>query len=255
MDDATSEERSNLAVILGAKVSASAGEIIAALRKAGSNGLVSIARRSHVEYSVIAADVAKKVGVKDPASQADIAATEKRIIEAMIAKALTSAKPEEREKLLARLGGSSVAGVGATAGALAVANLSGFALYTTASTLLGAVTSAVGVALAFGVYTAMSSGLAVITGPFGWLLLGGFAAVKIGGVNYKKTIPAVLAVATLRARLMEETSQALTRLYRKQEGHQRKAKDLSSLELYLQRRSLSKDSDQVPCTEVPLWEL
>lgn len=56
-----------------------------------------------------------------------------------------------------------------TIGTLASANFAGFGLYVMASTVVGGITSAIGLTLPFAVYTGMSSVLSVITGPIGWI--------------------------------------------------------------------------------------
>ncbi|HEY9850223.1 MAG TPA: hypothetical protein V6D28_12235 [Leptolyngbyaceae cyanobacterium] len=86
-------------------------------------------------------------------------------------------------------------------GALTAAQLSGFGIYLLASTTLGAITGAIGITLPFVVYTTMSSAIAVVIGPVGWIGAGLFAVWKLTGPNYKKLIPAILYVCALRARL------------------------------------------------------
>lgn len=55
-----------------------------------------------------------------------------------------------------------------TISTLTIANLSGFGLYLMASTVVGGLTSILGITLPFVFYTSMSSALSVITGPIGW---------------------------------------------------------------------------------------
>ncbi len=81
---------------------------------------------------------------------------------------------------------------------LTAAQLSGFGVYLLASTTLGAITGAIGITLPFAVYTAMSSAIAVIIGPVGWIGAGLFAVWQLTGANYKKLIPAILFVCALR---------------------------------------------------------
>jgi hypothetical protein len=109
---------------------------------------------------------------------------------------------------------------------LTVANLSGFGLYIMASTIVGGLTSILGITLPFVFYTSMSSVLSVITGPIGWTLGLGYivysfrndnlesASNKI--INYTKgiknsvigniehTMLAVSFIASCRIILMEE---------------------------------------------------
>ena len=59
---ASTQERSNLATILGIGTTASGAELANSIRRAGSHSVASVVRRAHVEYAEVAADVAKKAG-------------------------------------------------------------------------------------------------------------------------------------------------------------------------------------------------
>lgn len=61
-------------------------------------------------------------------------------------------------------------------GTLAGANFAGFGLYIMASTVVGGITSAIGLTLPFAVYTGMSSVLSIVTGPVGWIAGLGYLA-------------------------------------------------------------------------------
>ncbi|WP_300435919.1 hypothetical protein [Christiangramia sp.] len=92
--------------------------------------------------------------------------------------------PEEKKKFQDQLNkvlenqnleNSQLASLG-TVGALALAELSGMGLYIMASTLVGGLTSLLGITLPFAFYTGMSSFLAFVTGPVGWAIgIGAFA--------------------------------------------------------------------------------
>ncbi len=94
----------------------------------------------------------------------------------------------------------SLAGTASIFGALTAAQLSGFSIYLLATTSLGAISGAIGVALPFAAYTMMTSAIAVIIGPVGWLGAGLFAVWKLTGPNYKKLIPAILCICALRSK-------------------------------------------------------
>lgn len=83
--------------------------------------------------------------------------------------------------------------------ALTAAQLSGFGVYLLATTALGTITGVMGIALPFAVYTTMTSAIAVIIGPVGWIGAGLFAVWALTGPNYKKLVPAVLYVCALRS--------------------------------------------------------
>lgn len=61
-------------------------------------------------------------------------------------------------------------------GTLAGANFAGFGLYIMATTVVGGITSAIGLTLPFAVYTGMSSVLSIVTGPVGWIAGLGYLA-------------------------------------------------------------------------------
>lgn len=84
--------------------------------------------------------------------------------------------------------------------ALTTAQLSGFGVYLLASTSLGAITAALGITLPFMVYTTMSSAIAVIIGPVGWIGAGVLALWTLNEPNYKRLVPAVLYICMLRSR-------------------------------------------------------
>ena len=88
-------------------------------------------------------------------------------------------------------------------GALTAARLSGFGVYLLASTALGAITSGLGITLPFVVYTTMSSTIAVIIGPAGWIGAALFAIWKLTSPNYKKLVPAILYICALRSKQQE----------------------------------------------------
>jgi uncharacterized protein YaaW (UPF0174 family) len=83
---------------------------------------------------------------------------------------------------------------------LSAAQLSGFGIYLGASTLVGALTSAIGVTLPFAFYTGMSSIIAVLIGPVGWIGLGLISIWKLDDPNYNRLMPAVLYICTLRTK-------------------------------------------------------
>ena len=67
-----------------------------------------------------------------------------------------------------------LAGATSIFGALTAAQLSGFSIYLLATTSLATITSVIGVTLPFAAYTMMSTAIAVIIGPAGWIGAGSF---------------------------------------------------------------------------------
>ncbi len=117
--------------------------------------------------------------------------------------------PEQRQEMEEQLKktaqqydkGSDLAKNASIFAALGAAQLSGFSVYLLASTALGFLTHAVSITLPFVVYSTMSSAIAIIIGPVGWIGAGIYALWALTGPNYKKLIPAILFVLALRQRI------------------------------------------------------
>lgn len=253
ISNSTSEERANLAAILSIEVSTDPLEVADALREAGSHTVASFFRKDHVPYEEVVSDVAKKLGAKNLPSQCTASELERLAVGAAVKQMLAKASPEERKGILtefAKSQKSSSTGLVTTTGALALANLSGFGLYLAASTTLGAITSAVGVTLPFAAYTGMSSVLAAVTGPLGWAALAVAAIVKFGGTDFKKTVPGVLAVATIRARLIANRDQELFDLTSKSSLLEEERGRLDLLAKFMKKMEQS-GQQSVPRSSVP----
>jgi len=115
---------------------------------------------------------------------ASIAEYELFISHAIIISAIQRMKPRERQKVFeqqidasqmsrkARIKGAGLGGPSTTFALLGVAQASGFGVYLASTTALGFLTHAVGVTLPFAVYTGMTSTIAFLIGPVGWLTAG-----------------------------------------------------------------------------------
>ena len=249
---ATPAERANLALILGASSEDSPLALEQAIRKAGSHTVMSLIRNGHVAYAEVARDVANEVGVEKVSKEQPIATIERMTVEALMNQRLAAASPGERNAVLAQLGRNGTAISAATAaGGLAVANLSGFALYTAASSALAGISGALGLTLPFAAYTGMSSVLATFIGPLGWATLGLFIAVKAGGPDYKKTVPSVLAIATTRARLIAHHQEASVKLQSESARNNVEDQRLDRLEMFIRQYADQPATVSVPRSAVP----
>lgn len=148
---ANAEETANLVAILGLKPSDRDKDLVAELRSAGSHSIATLFRGgTPVPYAEVVTDVAKKLKVPDLTSDTLVAEVERQVVETLINMRLAKAEPEEREQMLRALGvardGTGQA-LTMAAGGLVVANLSGFALYTAASSALAGVAGLFGVVL------------------------------------------------------------------------------------------------------------
>lgn len=254
---ATAQERANLAAILKLPQGASATALAEGLGKAGSHAVGTWLRGGRgVEYDEVVQNVAAKLKVPEPEESDATWERERQILTAAFDRLLEEASPKQRKAILAELASQqqrSAMGVGAGTAAMVVANLSGFALYTAASTTLAAVTGAVGLTLPFATYMGLSSALATITGPVGWAALAVWAVASLGGANYKKTVPAVILVGTVRSRLIAERDQELEALAEEEMELEQAWAPLEALRALLDGLSLGDADRRVPVSDVPPW--
>lgn len=254
LEHATDEERGNLKVILGIDAGSRPTAIVDALRKAGSHGLMSAIRGGHVPYEEVVKDVAKKLGAKALGEKMSAADLEKHAVGAAIEQMLAKASPEERQALLTELAKgqtTSSSGLMTATGGLVLANLSGFGLYMAASSSLAAITGAVGLTLPFAVYTGLSSVLGVVTGPVGWATVALVAIFKLGGTEYKKTVPGVIAIASCRARLIASREAEMDKLHKQLADLEHVGQRLSVLALFVARMGEAGQRHSVPRSSVP----
>jgi uncharacterized protein YaaW (UPF0174 family) len=109
-----------------------------------------------------------------------------------------------RQASLERGSNVSLTGAALSGATLLTAQLSGFGVYVLASSTLGAITAGLGVTLPFGVYTTMSSAIATVIGPVGWIGLGILVIHKLTGPNHQKITCGIVMVHCIRARIAAE---------------------------------------------------
>ncbi|MBD8628463.1 hypothetical protein IFT64_16135 [Oxalobacteraceae sp. CFBP 8753] len=247
------QDKANLVAILGLPAGTPAAELSLGIRRVGSHRVASLIRREPIQYDEVARDMAKKLGVVDLSSKATVFELEQRIVGAVAQKMVEKATPAEKQAVLVEFskGSASNGGFVVAGGGLALAHLSGFGLYTAASTSLAAVSGAVGLTLPFAAYTGMSSTLAALTGPIGWTLLAAVATYKLFGPDTKIAIAAVLCMAAGRARRIAdhqaevETLNGLARL------HELHADRLARLRWFLDQHAQLADNQAIPKSNVP----
>lgn len=215
-------EISNIKEVLKSQT-ASLADIEKNIRSKGTSVLSAFWRAANkkeafLTYDEIVLSTAKHVGLELPIHQGTYI-SEAKLQHHMVELVLNEIPIEERTRLLVEFAKASksptVGKEAMTAGALTIANLSGFGLYLASSTALGAITSAVGVTLPFAAYTGLSSALSVIIGPIGWAALGLWVAHKLGKPDPFKLISIVLLVSNLRLRLMAARDEPLPLLRHK----------------------------------------
>ena len=159
-------------------------------------------------YQKIVRRAAKKLKIKcekyESAREMEIKIAQK-VIETMWEKMTPEQKREMEEQLRKTASqfdkGGELLGSSSIFLALTGAQLSGFGIYLLASTTLGALSGMIGITLPFVVYTTMSSTIAFVIGPVGWIGAGLFTVWQLTGPSYKRVIPAILYICALRARL------------------------------------------------------
>ncbi len=134
---------------------------------------------------------------------------------AIILAALQNMTPRQRMKFFqepiafdtlasrAGLDSDSFRGPMATIAALGAAQLSGFGIYAASTTALGFLTQAIGVTLPFAAYTGLTSTIAYVIGPMGWLTASVWGVWKLTEPKWKTITPALLYIVSCNARRRE----------------------------------------------------
>jgi uncharacterized protein YaaW (UPF0174 family) len=186
--------------------------LVRTLRSIGSNGLAQFWRalsksddEIDVSYDELLMDACKNLGIRKPRAEGIYGL--EVVLQQRAFNRIVQSMPEASRHLFLKeffekarepsLGKEAWVG-----GGIVAANLSGFGLYLASSTALGAITSAIGVALPFAVYTGMSSTLAVLIGPAGWVVLGTWVLHKLGRPDPNKVVAGTLLIANIRQRLI-----------------------------------------------------
>lgn len=86
-----------------------------------------------------------------------------------------------------------------SAGAIVAGNMSGFGIYLASSTVVGAVTSTMGITLPFAFYTSMSSAISIFLGPVGWIAVGAMVASTLLGADWEKVIKGIIFISSIRS--------------------------------------------------------
>jgi uncharacterized protein YaaW (UPF0174 family) len=137
---------------------------------------------------------------------------ESYLIEAVLLAALSAMEPTERHRVFsetfqmeavakdAKIKDNKHVGPITAFGALGMAQASGFGVYLAATTTLGFLTHAVGISLPFAAYTGLTSTIAFVIGPVGWLGVGIWSAFAFTGPKWDRIIPALIYIIQVRHR-------------------------------------------------------
>jgi hypothetical protein len=168
---------------------------------------------SALSYEFLVREVCNKLDIQD-ANVVPIRELEVYLIEDLYVKAAAQMKPRQRHAFLTtqvRLDDfvsvfpqTRVGGPVTTLAALTVAQGSGFGVYLGATTALGLLSHAVGVTLPFAIYTGMTSTVAFLIGPFGFLGAGAWLGFRILGPEWPRILRGVLHLIAMRAKYAYE---------------------------------------------------
>jgi len=164
---------------------------------------------SALSYEYLVREVCNKLDIHD-ANVEPIRELEVYLIEDLFVKAAAQMNARQRHVFLTTqvqlddfatvFPQTRVSGPATTLAALAVAQGSGFGVYLGATTALGFLSHAVGVTLPFAIYTGMTSTIAFLIGPFGFLGASTWLAFRILGPEWLRILRGVLHLIAMRAK-------------------------------------------------------
>lgn len=180
------------------------------LRKMGSNDIATLLRGgSGVLYPEIVLDVGKKLKAKVSDSQ-PVEKNEEAILFKMFENTLEQMSDSEKRMLFQSMGireHEYPTGAAATIVTQLVGRFGGFAVYKSALIVANMVSRALlGQGLAFATNATLTRTIGAFLGPIGWIASGVWLAIDLAGPAYRKTVPAIIHVATLRQTLMKRVT-------------------------------------------------
>ncbi len=137
---------------------------------------------------------------------------------AVIISALQRMKPTQRMKFFTQMipvdeltkimgvKSTSIRGPATVIGGLSIAQLSGFGIYEASTTALGFLTHAVGITLPFAAYTGLTSTIAYVIGPTGWLAASVWGAWKLTQPEWPKIVSGLIYIVHCNARPQTDTA-------------------------------------------------
>lgn len=170
----------------------------------GANSFLTILRGGKgVLYNEILTDVCDKMKVNYN-SKAPIETIEMNLLMKILTDAMENMTPEQLQEIiegfdLKTTDFSKQAVIAALIGAV---RFSGFAAYRSALIVANAFAkAAVGRGLSFAANASLTRLIGTFSGPIGWVLTGLWTAIDIAGPAYRITIPCVIQIAFLRAKM------------------------------------------------------
>lgn len=177
--------------------------IINELQYYGGNTFMNIFRGAGVEYREILINVAKKMKVNFN-KKSSVEVIEMNVLQTIFINSLDDMSEEELRKVMDNLDVRTT-GIGkqAMVAAIQIAiKRGGFATYKIAVIVANAIAKALlGRGLSFAANAAMTRLLSICVGPIGWMVTALWTAIDIAGPAYRVTIPAVIQIAYMRAKM------------------------------------------------------
>lgn len=189
-----------------------ANEIADCLCRMGSNDFATLLRGNKpVSYAEVVADVAKKLKAPGASKTASVEHNETCILQKLFADALDSMSEEEKRTLFQSMDlNMKDLPLGSGSAILMAALLKqfgGFATYQYALILANMISRALlGSGLSFATNAAITRSVGALLGPIGWIGTGAWLLVDLAGPAFRKTVPSVVHVATLRQTLLNRVS-------------------------------------------------
>lgn len=204
---ATREQRHNLGELTGSSFGSDADTLCNHIRylRAGSIGQLFWDK----SWKQVVTDVADHIGIDWLAllqgrhwKRLKTYEIETAVVAKIFQDMLDRLTPEQREQMVMEMKRNSndprIEDLLLTGGAMAVSRASGFGVYLMASTVLGGLTSTLGITLPFAAYMGMSQAIAFVIGPVGWVALFGGLAFNLNQPNWNRLTLAVVYVSAIR---------------------------------------------------------
>lgn len=178
--------------------------IAAEIQCFGANSFATILRGGEgVVYKEVLTDACDKMKVNYNKT-ASVETIEMNLLMKILTDSMENMEPEELKKIVEDLGlnTTNYTAQAVTAALQGAIKFSGFAAYQVALIVANAVAKALlGHGLKLATNAALTRSMAIFAGPIGWALTGLWALMDIAGPAYRVTIPVVIQVAFLRAKL------------------------------------------------------
>jgi hypothetical protein len=202
------EVRNALIAMLGKLPTITEADLVAALRNEARGLGGKVMRKEGPPYDRMLEMVCGKLGLPKKGSRCQL---EQRITIKIFNQMWEKLPPEKQDEILRKMQEEQSEGTGGlaknlaspviAAGGIMAAQASGFGIFLAASTIVGAATQAVGIALPFAFYTGMSHAIAIAIGPVGWLAVAGLGLRSLfkDRRNYDKLGNGIALIAWMRA--------------------------------------------------------